>query len=67
VKCQTENCFWKTVKPLLVTNNDNVMNEIILMENNTIENDPRNVSNRMNEFCVNITRSIVNDDFIINR
>jgi len=40
------------------------MNEIIVMENNVIENDPGNVSNIMNEYYVNITISIGNDDSI---
>jgi len=56
------NCFWKTVKPLLATKSDNVMTEIILMENNVIGNDPGNFSNVINEYCVNITRYIGNDD-----
>ena len=53
------NCFWKTVKPLFSSKGDNVMNDVILMENNAIENDPDNVSNIMNEYYVNITRYIV--------
>ena len=40
------------------------MTEIILMENNVMENDPGNVSNITNEYYVNITRSIGNDESI---
>ena len=40
------------------------MNDILLMENNVIENDPGNVSNIINEYYVIIPRSIGDDDFI---
>jgi len=57
-------CEMSNGNSLLATKSDNVMNEIILMENNVIGNDPVNVSNIMNEYYVNITRSIGKDDSI---
>jgi len=40
------------------------MNDIVLMEPNLIGNDPGNVNKIMNEYYVDITRFIGNDDFI---
>ena len=53
--------FWQTVKPLISNkckNNDN----IVLMEDNNIVNNPQSVCNILNDFYVNITKDIGQPD-----
>jgi len=49
--------FWKLIKPLVSNKSGNKSNNIILKEGDSIINDPLNVSNILNEYFVNITRS----------
>ena len=63
--------FWKIIKPLISNKNVTNNNDIILMENDEIINTRADVCNTMNEYYVNITKSIgcedsisVNDSFV---
>jgi hypothetical protein len=56
--------FWKTVKPLISSKSATKCNDIILMENGDILNDPVDVSSIMNNYYVNITKTIGCEDAI---
>ena len=50
--------FWPTIKPFLSSKSSKTENDIILMENNTLISDPKEVSCVLNDFYINIAQEI---------
>jgi hypothetical protein len=64
VKGNGDKDFWKSIKPLMSNKSANKSNNVILREGDSIINDPMDVSNILNEYYVNFTRSIGCEDAI---
>ena len=50
--------FWPTIKPFLSSQSTKNDNDIILLEKDTLVNDPKEVSCVLNEFYINIAQEI---------
>ncbi len=55
--------FWQTIKPV-ISDKSKMSNDIILMENNNIVNEPTKVANTLNDHFVNAANGIGKPDFI---
>ena len=66
-KCKRNNQngheFWKVIKPI-ISDNNKASNDIILMNDDTIINDPLHVANTLNNHFVHAADGIGKDDFI---
>ena len=51
--------FWKTVKPFISNKTNRNESDIILIENNNVIKDRKNVANTLNEYFINIVECTV--------
>jgi hypothetical protein len=56
--------IWKCIKHLISNKNGAKSNDIIIMENDNVVNNSTVVSNLMNDYYVNITKTIGYDDSV---